>query len=47
MLAESFKRKMRHDDAQKVRETLSPISGTFINIFKVQKKKKKRESDVK
>lgn len=43
MLAKSLRRKMRHGDVQKPREKFSPISVTFTNIFKVQKK---RDSDV-
>lgn len=30
-------------DVLKLRDTLSPFSGTFINTCKVPKKKKKRE----
>lgn len=43
MPAKSLRRKMRHGDVQKPREKFSPISVTFTNIFKVQKK---RDSDV-
>lgn len=43
MPAKSLRREMRHGDVEKPREKFSPISVTFTNIFKVQKK---RDSDV-
>lgn len=43
MPAKSLRREMRHGDVEKPREKFSPISVTFTNIFKVQKK---RDGDV-